>query len=486
MSSNQNFNPYAILGVSPQASSKDVQAAYRIAAKRFHPDTNHNPGASLIFRDINLANEIIAKRGTGANYPMAPADAVFTSTTVPSRRILPVFEEPQVFYLLLEVQANADMVGKAQRRHVNLGLVLDRSASMQGVRMERVKTAAKQILDQLGPEDRLCIVSFSDRADLLLKSEPVSEPSNIRSLINTITPKGGTEIFHGLDEAFDQVRWHFNRNMVNHLILITDGKTYGDEPQCLDLADRAREIGIGISAMGIGDEWNDEFLDELVSKTGGASAYINSPSAVVRFLDDRVRTLGEAFAERLQLTVAPDLDVQLESVFRLAPNAQPLNPLEQPIQLGTLSSFRPLRVLLQFLMPGNMPEGFRTVARLDVTGDILGAGDRIEHRTISDQSIEIQAKPQTEDPPVVMLDALGKLTLYRMQQKTEQAITKGQVAEATRRLQNLATRLLAMGHDELAEMAQAEAHRIVQTKAFSETGRKTLKFGTRLLLAPPK
>ncbi|MCB9437398.1 MAG: VWA domain-containing protein [Anaerolineales bacterium] len=485
MSSNQTFNPYVLLGVSPQANSKDVQTAYRVAAKRFHPDTNHNPGASLIFRDINLAYEIIAKRG-GSQGPLAPDIDVFTSTAIPSRRVLPIFEEPQVFYLLLEVHAAGELAGKAQKRNVNLGLVLDRSASMQGVRMERVKTAAKQVLDQLGSGDRLCIVSFSDRADLLLKSEPVSEPSHIRALINTITPKGGTEIFHGLNEAFDQVRWHYNRNMVNHLILITDGKTYGDEQQCLELADQAREIGIGISAMGIGDEWNDEFLDELVSKTGGASAYINSPSAVVRFLEDRVRTLGEAFAERLQLTVAPDADVQLESVFRLAPNAQPMNPSDQPIQLGTLGSYRPLRVLLQFLMPGNMPEGFRTVARLDVMGDILGGGDRLEHRTISDQSIEVQLKPQPEDPPAVMLDALGKLTLYRMQQKTEQAITQGQVAEATRRLQNLATRLLAMGHDELAEMAQAEAHRIVQTKAFSEMGRKTLKFGTRLLLAPPK
>lgn len=483
--SNQTFNPYAILGVSPQANAKDIQAAYWAAAKRFHPDTNKNPGASLIFRDINLAHEIIAKQNKAATYSVSPNGLIFLSSTIPSRRVLPIFEEPQVFYLLLEVQPNS-LSNQTQRRQVNLGLVLDRSASMQGVRMDRVKTAAKQILDQLGDQDRLCIVSFSDRADLLVKSEPVSEPNHIRSLINTITPKGGTEIYHGLNAAFDQVRWHYSRNMVNHIILITDGKTYGDEALCLELADKAREIGIGISAMGIGDEWNDEFLDELVAKTGGASAYINSPSAVVRFLEDRVRTLGEAFAERLQLTVAPDADVQLETVFRLAPNAQPISHDEQPIQLGTLGHFRPLRVLLQFQMPGGMPEGFRTVARLDVTGDILEGGGRYEHRTISDQSIEIQTQFQPEEPPAIMMDALGKLALYRMQQKTEHAIRQGQVAEATRRLQNLATRLLAMGQDELAEMAHAEAQRVSQTHTFSETGRKTLKFGTRLLLAPPK
>lgn len=483
------YDLYALLGVSSKASADDIKAAYRLAARRFHPDTNPNKGAAILFRDIAAAYEVLGDEERRQFYDRnrrTDLSNTFTSRSVTSKRVLPIIEEPQVLYLLLEVQPHLQE-GKAKERHrLNISLVLDRSSSMRGARLDRVKVAAHQILEHLTPEDRLSIVSFSDRADLLFKSNYLKELNNAKALINTLSAGGGTEIYQGLLAGFQEVRRHFNRNVVNHIILVTDGRTYGDEELALQLADEAREIGIGISAMGIGEEWNDQFLDALVSRTGGTSAYMNSPAAVVRFLEDRVRSLGESFAERLTLTVAPDADVQLESAFRLMPNAQPLDHVTQPIQLGSLEGTRGMKVLLQFQMPSELGAGFRTVARLDVTGDILGSEDRFEYKTINDQSVEIAQDPPPEEPPMVILDALGKLTLYRMQQKTEQAIAMGQVAEATRRLQNLATRLLEQGQTELAEMARSEAQRVAHTRNLSEAGRKTLKFGTRFLLAPPQ
>lgn len=59
------------------------------------------------------------------------------------------------------------------------------------------------------------------------------------------------------------------------------------------------------------------------------------------------------------------------------------------------------------------------------------------------------------------------------------------VIVATRRLENLATRLLAMGEDDLAQQAQAEARRVAHTSNLSDKGRKTLKYQTRFLLLGP-
>jgi Ca-activated chloride channel family protein len=118
-------------------------------------------------------------------------------------------------------------------------------------------------------------------------------------MASTMQASGGTEIFQGLEAGVKQVRKSADRKFVNHVILLTDGQTYGDEHKCLHLADEITQEGIGISAMGIGQEWNDIFLDDLASRTGGSSTYINSPSSVVRFLNERVRSLGAAFAERL-------------------------------------------------------------------------------------------------------------------------------------------------------------------------------------------
>jgi Ca-activated chloride channel family protein len=131
-----------------------------------------------------------------------------------------------------------------------------------------------------------------------------------------------------------------------------------------------------------------------------------------------------------------------------------------------------------------MPFGFRSVARLVAQGDIL-ANQQQMFQSLSDISLEITEQPPPEDPPVAILDALGKLTLYRMQERAQEALASGDVREATRRLENLATRLLAMGEEELAHQARAEARRVAHTSNLSDQGRKTLKYETRYLLLGP-
>ena len=484
-------NLYAILGVPPEASQDDIREAYRLMARRFHPDANPNEGADLQFRDIAAAYEALGNPHQRIEYDASrrkykDEPNYFSIRVTPSKRVLSALAEPQVLYLLVEVvPMRQETTEKGYNATLNLTLVLDRSTSMKGARLDKVKVAAHQIIEHMSAEDILSIVSFSDRADVLIPASPVRDKTALRATVNIMRADGGTEIYHGLAAGLEQCRRHVGPKMVNHIILLTDGRTFGDEVLCLDLAREAAEQGIGISAMGIGGEWNDAFLDKLASATGGHSAYINTLSAVTRFLNDRVRSLGNSFAERLLLSVAPDADVALESEFKLMPNPQPIEIQPQPIPIGSLEHNRPVAALIQLQMPPSKKTGFRTLARLDVTGDVLGA-ERQGYKVLSDISVEIASNPEPEEPPLAILDALGKLTLYRMQQKAEVSLLEGHVVEATRRLENLATRLLAAGQNELAQMALIEARRVSHTSTLSEEGRKTLKFGTRRLLALPE
>jgi Ca-activated chloride channel family protein len=384
--------------------------------------------------------------------------------------------------VLLEVHAKRlkESAVKPQRAPLNLALVLDRSKSMGGERLARVKVAAHRIIEELQPIDRLSIITFSDTADVIVPSTFVTNVTNLKAPISLMVADGATEIFKALDASYRQVLGHYNPDAVNHIILVTDGRTYGDEEKSLELASQAASKGIAISALGIGDEWNDKFLDDLTSRTGGAVSYISAPSQVVGFLNAHVRNLTEAFAERLVLTIAPEPDVEFESAFRLAPTAQPLGS-EQSLQLGVLDVRRPVMVMLQFQMPARLKEGFRPFVRLDVTGDVLSHSQRVQVKSINDLSTETSATPPVEIPPANVVEALSKMTLHRMQQKAEEAIAAGDVQGATRRLENLATRLLELGQVELAQQAGDEARRVRQTSVLSEEGRRALKYGTRAL-----
>ncbi len=483
-------NLYAILGIPPEASSDDIREAYRLAARRFHPDANTNEGADLQFRDIAAAYEILGNPLQRSQYDSSirkfkNEPSYYTLRITPSKRVLNTLDEPQVYYLLLDIVPMRFEAHKRQAANLNLTLVLDRSTSMRGLRLDKVKIAAHQIIDQLTQEDILSVVTFSDRADTIIPARTVTDKISLRSMVSMMRAEGGTEIFHGLNAGLEQCSKHAGPRLVNHIILLTDGRTFGDEAQCLKLAEKAADQGIGISAMGIGEEWNDEFLDAIASRTGGTSTYINSPGAVVKFLNERVRSLGDTFVERMQLTIAPDADVKLESLFRLQPSPQPIEVHPQPIQLGSMEFNRTASILIQLQMPPSPKAGIRTVVRLDVTGDVIGS-QRPGYKVLGDTSVEFAENPPPENPPLAILDALGKLTLYRMQQKAEESLTHGNVSEATRRLENLATRLLAAGQEDLAQMAIVEARRVSSTNMLSEEGRKTLKFGTRMLLALPE
>ena len=488
MARNIELDAYNILGVGPDASNDDVKVAYRRAARRLHPDVNRSPGAASQFADINTANEILSDVERRREFDRLQREdsgdgLSFSFRVTSSRRIVSLLPEPQVYYMLAEILPDMRAGESSTRREsrLNLTLVLDHSNSMNGTRLDRVKIATHQIIDQLGPEDILSVVSFNDFAEVVVPATTVTDKAAMKARVSMMNAQGSTEIFKGLSLGLAQNQQFLAPRLVNHIILLTDGRTYGDEAQCTELARDASRQGISISAMGLGQEWNDRFLDELAAMTGGSSGYIQTSSAVVRFLNDHVRSLADVFAERVQLSVAPDPDIRLESAFKLSPNPQPLSIEAGNIPLGSLQNNRVVSVLLQFEIPKLETAGFRSMARLVASGDIF-ANNLRRQQSVSEISFESMMNAPAEEPPQAILNALAKLTLYRMQERAQDALEGGNVREATRLFENLATRLLEMGETELANQARAEAEQVAYTKSLSDKGRKALKYQTRHLL----
>ena len=102
---------------------------------------------------------------------------------------------------------------------------------------------------------------------------------------------------------------------------------------------------------------------------------------------------------------------------------------------------------------------------------------------MEDLTVRVTEEHHEENPPPELLDALSRLMLYRLQDRARDSLAEGDVAEATRRLEYLATRLFESGEDELAQAAVYEAQRVTHTQALSEEGAKRLKYGTRALFS---
>ncbi len=165
------------------------------------------------------------------------------------------------------------------------------------------------------------------------------------------------------------------------------------------------------------------------------------------------------------------------------PSAQPVSVDKDPIPLGALQVGGAVSILFQLQISPLDTPGFRSLLRVAVTGDVLRE-QKFGCRVVQDISTDVRTEPIIEEPPLQIMDALSKLTLYRIQEKAEAALARGDTREATRHLENLATRLLSSGQNELAKAAMDEARRVASTNMLSDEGQKALKYGTRLLIGP--
>jgi Ca-activated chloride channel family protein len=481
---------YALLGVPRDATSDQIRRAYREAALRYHPDRNVKPGETELFLEIGEAYEMLIDPEKRASYDHdltnleeeQSSSASFQCSTLHSRNNLLQIGEPQVHYTLIEISPAA--FKPDSRAPINLCIVIDRSTSMQGQRLDQVRGAALSILKQLKEQDSASIIAFSDHAESIVSPDQARDVSVARARLSLLQAGGGTEIGQGLKTGMEQLAQSFLRNGVNHLILLTDGRTYGDEDLCQQIAAQAAESGITISGIGIGSDWNDRLLDEISAQTGGSVSFLDTPRSVHQFLQEIFSKLSQVFASRMRLNGSLSQLVDLRSAFRLLPEPMPLGD-SLPIMLGNLTREENIRILLEFVIhPVGKIEDL-TLGHLSVIGDILGLGAETQTyplkvvRPVSDQ-------PDASPPPEEIYEALSRIALYRLQEKARHEAELGQAIHAARRLENLATQLLATGQRDLAKAALNEAARVSHTRRFSTLGEKMLKYGTRSLLLPAK
>ena len=481
---------YGLLGLRRDASQEDVKRAYVEAAQKFHPDRNTAAGETEIFLEVQQAYETLSNPRRRVQYDatLPPEESInrpYIHKLLASRPQLIRMDEPQMLYVILELDAPQE-ARQVPAPPLNVCLVLDRSTSMQGEKMDMVKAAAIQVLRNLRPHDVLSVVTFSDRAEVVIPAAFYQERTRLEAKIQMIHPSGATEIYQGLEAGVKEVMRSLDSRRVNHLILLTDGHTYGDEQECLALATRISEQGIGISAMGIGREWNDIFLDVLATRTGGSSAFIAQPQDIKRLLMEKFNALALIYADEVILNLRPRDGIDLSYAFRLQPDPSPVI-LDNPLRLGTILQDASTQILFEYMI---QPKAVKSDSTIILDGTLKVA--------IASQPLPVPPLPlrlsrpvtnlaNSEPPDPTIVQALSRLMLYRMQERAQEEIRNGRIDSATRHLQSLASTLASQGEHGLAQTVMLEVNHLQRQSVLTPEGSKKMNYGTRALLnAPPK
>ena len=407
------------------------------------------------------------------------ADAV-TLTCTWGRAPLPVAEAPQVAYLLVEAAPTALPTAAIP---LNFCLVLDRSGSMQGVKLTSMKAAARHLIETLTPEDIVAVVIYDDQVQTLVPATPVTNKPALLAAIDTINESGGTAMSLGLQAGQTELQKNASPDRLSHLLLLTDGQTWGDESICRTVAQSLGQAGIRITALGLGAEWNEKLLDDLAEATGGNSDYIAEPAQITTFFQRVVRSAQGTAATEARLLLRLIKEATPRAVHRATPTIanlgyQPINPNEVVVKLGDLVFGQTSSIVIDLMLPVRLAGSFR-VAQAELS--CLPVGQSQPQVVKLDVLLSFSADPAAPAYTPRVMNLVEKVMAFKLQTRALSEAEAGNVAGATQKLRAAATRLLDLGELELAEKTSKQADALEQDGALSAEGQKELKYATRRL-----
>jgi len=159
-------------------------------------------------------------------------------------------------------------------------LIIDKSSSMEGRKMELARLAAIGVVENLKPADQIGILIFDNTHQWAVPLRRAEDKAMIKRLIAGIVADGGTQIAPALAEAYK--RMLPAQGVYKHIVLLTDG--ISEEGDSMTIARNAAANRITISTVGLGQDVNRGYLERVAAAAMGKSYFLTDPSGLEQIL----------------------------------------------------------------------------------------------------------------------------------------------------------------------------------------------------------
>ncbi len=360
----------------------------------------------------------------------------------------------------------------AQRRPLNLSLVIDRSGSMAGNPLRNAVAAAQALVDRLTPNDYLSVVTYDDAVETIVPHQPVSDPSQVKALLASIRAGGCTNLSGGWLKGCDYVRAHQSPDRLNRVLLLTDGQANMGvtNPQILiNTAREQAEQGVVTTTLGFGQGFNEDLLMGMAQAAEGNFYFIQSPDDAAQVFRIELDSLMAVAAQNLTVTVEPGPGVTIAHLlnsYRSQPGSGPSSPAQSQLTQSQLTQGQSLVINLgdvysteakplALALTANLSDpGLHTLANLTYEYQAI-VNDRIQsHRETL--AIEVTVGDEGAVPPAdrATLEQISRLRVARAKDEAIALADQGQASEAAAKLRATIADLQHQGLDDAFEIAE--------------------------------
>jgi len=286
-----------------------------------------------------------------------------------------------------------------QDKRLNLALVIDRSGSMRGTKIEDARDAAIQMLERMRDGDRVALISYSDDVSVDVPSVELDEMSRqrVRNAIHRITDGGSTNLGGGLIEGLDQVEKHAGKADVNRVLLISDGLANRgvQEPKELNrIAREALQKGVITTTIGLGADYNEDLMTGVADHGGGNYYFVKDSDMIAQTLSDEVKQMAATVAKNvaLHLTLSEGVGVDTVHGWVLREDGDTI-----VVPLGEFFSGQTRSVLWRF----ELPEGAKAGDKIEIGPVKLSFNDLEDAITLQHVNSETLTVSITDDKDLV-------------------------------------------------------------------------------------
>jgi len=345
----------------------------------------------------------------------------------------------------------------AERPPLNVALVLDRSGSMDGEKLERAKDAAKMAVGFLSTRDVLSIVTYESEVDVLLPATRVTDRRRIMRVIDGIESDGNTALFAGVSKGAHELRKFLDRGRVNRVILLSDGlANVGPDStdDLVDLGSALRREGISVTTIGLGLDYNEDLMSGLAQASDGNHAFVREPADLARIFDLEFKDAFEVVAKDVELIITCSPGIR---PIRILNREGDIDGNEIRLNLNNVYSLQDRYFLIEVEMPA-MRDG-QSLSVADVRARYLNM--------LSSKSIEVSGRAQaraSENDKTVLAnrnkDVVEKVAVQKSVLANQEAVKlrdKGQSKEAKALLQSTAAELEGLADDLNSPALRAES-----------------------------
>lgn len=213
--------------------------------------------------------------------------------------------KPQKVYLKISL-VGASPARREERAPINIALVLDRSGSMSGQKIQNARKAAIRVMDYLNRDDVFSVVAYSSEAQVLLPATKLHDKSSAREAIRSIRANGGTALHAGVVRGAGEVRKFLDPDRVNRVILLSDGLANVGPQTPRELADLGRELvqeGISVTTLGLGFGYNEDLMTQLAYASDGNHAFIKKPSQLAKVFEQEFGDVLSVVAQQVEIEI---------------------------------------------------------------------------------------------------------------------------------------------------------------------------------------